>query len=264
MALRALEVGAVEVIAKPAIDVTKSLNKIGEYIIDAVKAASKAKVKAISAPIVSAANAKSVAKVKVEAMGKTTHQILAIASSTGGTEALKVLLQKLPPNIPGTLIVQHIPPVFSKTFADSLNKMCPFEVKEAADGDRVHPGLVLIAPGNYHMELTRSGAYYYVKLNQEPPVHAVRPAADILMKSVAKIAGANAIGVVLTGMGKDGALGLLEMKKAGSYNISQDEASCVVYGMPREAVELGAIHKVLPLEQIAKELVDQFSKRDVA
>lgn len=260
MALRALEVGAVDVVAKPAIDVTKALTEIGGAVVEAVKMASKARLQ----PRLSMPAGSEIKKTAATALAKTTHQILAVASSTGGTEALKALLVNLPANIPGTVIVQHIPPVFSKAFANSLNKLCPFEVKEAEHGDRVGPGRVLIAPGNFHMELTRSGAYYYVHLNQEPPIHGVRPAADNLMRSVAKHAGANAVGLVLTGMGKDGAQGLLEMKSAGSFNIAQDEASCVVFGMPKEAIEAGAIHKVLPLDRIAAELMDQFKRREVA
>ena len=145
-----------------------------------------------------------------------------------------------------------------------LRNICPFEVKEAQHGDRVLPGRVLIAPGNYHMELARSGAQYYVKLHQEAMIHGVRPAADYLMRSVAKFAGANAIGLVLTGMGKDGAEGLLAMKNAGSYNVAQDEDSCVVFGMPKAAIDMSAIHKILPLDKIAEDLMRQFSSRAVA
>ncbi|GIL16492.1 MAG: chemotaxis response regulator protein-glutamate methylesterase 2 [Oligoflexia bacterium] len=262
-AYRALEVGAVDVVAKPAIDVTKALNQIGQHLIETVKAAArvdmnKHKVVRSEQVVASRPTGSSTALIR------TTHQVLAIASSTGGTEALKVVLPRLPADLPGTVVVQHMPPVFTKTFAEHLQKLCPFEVKEAQDGDRVNPGRVLIAPGNYHMELSRSGAYYYVHLHQQPQLHGVRPAADYLMWSVAKVAGANAIGVVLTGMGKDGADGLLKMKEAGAYNIAQDEKSCIVFGMPKEAIDLGAIHKTLPLDKISDELRIQFSKREVA
>jgi len=263
-ALRALEAGAIDIIAKPAIDVTRSMEDLSADIVARVKAAAKARLPQKSAvaraPVSVAARAANAASA---ALAKTTHSILAIASSTGGTEALKVVLPMLPSDIPGTVIVQHMPPVFTRTYAQHLGQLCPFEVKEAEDGDRVHPGRVLIAPGNYHMELSRSGAYYHVRLHQEPLLHGVRPAADYLMKSVAKYAGSNAIGLVLTGMGKDGADGLLAMKAAGSYNIAQNEETCIVYGMPKAAVDAGAIHKVLPLEKIAAELLTQIKLKEV-
>lgn len=260
--LRALEVGAVDVLAKPALDVTKSLNSMASELINRVKAVAKARMPSVRVfGALPPAPRKSIA---TSALAKTTHQILAFASSTGGTEALKRVLPLLPHDLPGTLIVQHMPPVFTKTYADALQKICPFEVKEAEEGDRVHPGRVLIAPGNYHMELIRKGAYYYVTLHQKDPVHGVRPAADYLMESVAKVAGANAVGVVLTGMGRDGAKGLAAMKKAGSFNIAQDEDSCIVFGMPKEAIEAGAIHCVLSLDKIAGALIEQFRAREVA
>jgi len=259
MALRALEVGAIDVLAKPAINVTDSLQDLRDELVSRVKAVARAQLQKPAA----APQPRPKLPNHTKALGQTTHQILAIAASTGGTEALKVVLSGLPPDIPGTLIVQHMPPVFTRTFAENLNRICNFEVKEAEAGDRVKPGLVLLAPGNYHMELTRSGAYYYVKLNQDPPQHGVRPAADILMRSVAKYAGKNAVGVVLTGMGRDGALGLLEMHQAGAYNIAQDEATSVVYGMPKVAVEAGGIDKVLPLSDIASQLIREFQRRDL-
>jgi len=256
--LRAFEVGAIDVMAKPAIDITRSMESIREEIVNRVKAVAKAKL-----PIKMKYEARPPTAVKSQALAKTTHQILAIASSTGGTEALKVILSKMPSDIPGTVIVQHLPPVFTATYAKLLQKMCPFEVKEAQEGDKVYPGRVLIAPGNYHMELSRSGAYYHVKLHQEPILNGVRPAADFLMKSVAKYAGANAIGVVLTGMGRDGADGLVAMKNSGAYNIAQNEETCVVFGMPRVAIELKAIQKVCALEDIAKEIMKQIKIMDV-
>jgi two-component system chemotaxis response regulator CheB len=261
-ALRALEAGAIEVLAKPAMDVTRSLGEMAVEVIRAVKTAAQAKLVARSPS--AASGLVKCPRSAPTSMARTTHQILAIASSTGGTEALKVLLPMLPSDLPGTLIVQHMPPVFTKTYADHLQNLCPFEVKEAEDGDRVVPGRVLIAPGNFHMELSRSGAYYYAKLHQEAPLHGVRPAADYLMRSVARCAGANALGVVLTGMGRDGAEGLKEMKAAGSLNIAQNEETCVVYGMPKAAVDAGAIHQVLPLERIAAELIRLFRAREAA
>ncbi len=258
-ALRALEAGAIEVLAKPSMDVARSIHEMAGELIRSVKNAAQARlvpIRALTRP--------ALARQATSALARTTHQILAIASSTGGTEALKVLLSSMPSDIPGTLIVQHMPPVFTKAYAGQLQKLCPFEVKEAEDGDRVVPGRVLIAPGNFHLELVRSGAHYYAKLHQEVPLHGVRPAADYLMKSVAAHAGANAVGVVLTGMGRDGAEGLRVMKAAGSMNIAQSEETCVVYGMPKAAVDAGAIDKVLPLDAIAGELIKQFRIRDAA
>lgn len=259
--LRALEVGAIDVMAKPALDVSKSITKMSSELISRVKEVARSR---LPVRFRMQSGQKPVSAVLAGGLHRTTHQILAIASSTGGTEALKVVLSQLPPDIPGTLIVQHMPPVFTRTYAESLQRICPFEVKEAEDGDRVLPGRALLAPGNFHMELTRSGAYYYVKLHQEPPLYGVRPAADYLMTSVAKIAGANSIGLVLTGMGRDGAKGLLEMRQAGGFNIAQDEASCVVFGMPKEAIALGAIDSVLPLDRIASAIIDQMRRRAVA
>ena len=262
MALKAIEAGAVDVMAKPAIDVTKGLAELSEEIVRRVKMVARSNLQ--TSQRVKPPEIVNKPKLSPTALQKTTHQIIAIASSTGGTEALKEVLPYLPEDLPGTVIVQHMPPVFTKTYAESLDKICPFEVKEAEHGDRVIPGRVLLAPGNYHMELSRSGAYYSVKLHQEPLIHGVRPAADYLMKSVAKYAGANAIGVVLTGMGKDGAEGLLTMKNAGSYNIAQDEKTCIVYGMPKAAVDLEAIHALMPLNKIAAEIISQIKVRAVA
>lgn len=260
-ALRALELGAIDVVEKPSLDVTKSLEEMSQKIVEKIRMAAKARLQPRTASEISRMVKP---KLSPTALAKTTHQLLAIASSTGGTEALKVLLQGLPPDLPGTVVVQHMPAGFTKTYADSLNSRCPFEVKEAQDGDKVMPGRVLLAPGNFHMELTRDGAYYHVKLHQEPMLHGVRPAADYLMKTVAKYAGSNAMGVVLTGMGKDGAAGLLEMKKAGAYNIAQSEKTCVVYGMPGAAVAAGAVDSILDLDKIAADLCAQFAKRNAA
>lgn len=256
-ALRALELGAIDVLEKPSLDVTRSLESMTESIASKIRMASRARIQKIipsSKPVVSKLSAS-------VAMAKTTHQILAIASSTGGTEALKVVLGGLPADLPGTVIVQHMPAGFTKTYANSLNSKFAFEVKEAEEGDKVLPGRVLVAPGNFHMEMVRNGAFYHVKLHQQPLMHGVRPAADYLMKSVAKYAGANAIGVVLTGMGKDGAEGLLEMKKAGAFTISQSEKTCVVYGMPHAAEQIGAVDKVIDLDKISSELCTQFQRR---
>lgn len=260
--LRALEAGAIDIMEKPSIDVSQSLESLSHAIIEKVKAVAKARInpikKFVHTPGISAPNIGSTS------LARTTHQLIAVASSTGGTEALKVFLKGMPADIPGTLVVQHMPPGFTKSFADNLNSLFPFEVKEAADGDQVVPGRVLIAPGNYHMEINRSGAFYYVKLHQGPHLHSVRPAADYMMKSVAKYVGKNALGVVLTGMGKDGAEGLLEMKKAGAYTVAQNEDTCVVYGMPAAAVALGGVDKILPLDKIAGDLLTHLQVKNAA
>lgn len=258
---RAMEAGAIEILEKPSIDVSTGLESLSKTILESVRAVAKAKIIPVKAPKLAANHGD---KPKNTSLARTTHQVVAVASSTGGTEALKVFLAGMPADIPGTLIVQHMPPGFTKSFAENLNKMFPFEVKEAQEGDQVVPGRVLLAPGNFHMELTRSGAYYYVKLHQEAPMHSVRPAADYLMKSVAKFVGKNALGVVLTGMGKDGAEGLLEMKKAGAHTIAQNEDTCVVYGMPAAAVNLGAADKVLPLDKISGEILSVVQQRNAA
>lgn len=258
LALRALELGAVDVMEKPSLDVAQSLQGMAAELRQRLKAAGSANLqrRVLALPV-----RRPGTEVSSQALSRTTHQVIAVASSTGGTEALKVLLPMFPVDLPGTVVVQHMPAVFTKTYADHLQQLCPFEVKEAQEGDKVIPGRVLIAPGNFHMELVRSGGYYQVILHQKPPMHGVRPAADYLMQSVAKYAGANAIGIVLTGMGKDGAKGLLEMKKAGSFNVAQDEASSVIYGMPKAAVEIGAIDAELPLDRIAARVMQQFQKK---
>lgn len=259
--LRALEAGAIEIMEKPSIDVSQSLETLAAGFIEKIRAVARARINPVK-KIVAASGP--VQKVAPTSLARTTHQLLAVASSTGGTEALKVFLSGMPADIPGTLVVQHMPPGFTKSFAENLNKMFPFEVKEAEEGDQVVPGRVLIAPGNYHMEIHRSGAFYHVKLHQGPTLHSVRPAADYMMKSVAKYVGKNALGVVLTGMGKDGAEGLLEMKNAGAYTVAQNEETCVVYGMPAAAVALGAADKVLALDKIAGDLLHQLNQRNAA
>jgi two-component system chemotaxis response regulator CheB len=258
--LRALEAGAIEILEKPSIDVSQSLEILGKQILETVRGVAKARINPVKKVVTPGAP---VQKVQTS-LARTTHQLIAVASSTGGTEALKVFLSGMPADIPGTLVVQHMPPGFTKSFADNLNKMFPFEVKEAQEGDQVVPGRVLIAPGNYHMEIVRSGAFYHVKLHQGPALHSVRPAADYMMKSVAKYVGKNALGVVLTGMGKDGAEGLLEMKNAGAYTVAQNEETCVVYGMPGAAVALGAADKILPLDKISGDLLHQVQVRQAA
>ncbi len=257
---RALELGAVDFFTKPKLDMQVGMDEQATLLIDKVKAAAQAQIRGrarTGADLVS--NGTPVGnthnRLLSSAMIKTTDTIIAIGASTGGTEALRAVLEVLPPNMPPIVITQHMPETFKKAFADRLNKTCQIAVKEAEDGDSVLPGHALIAPGNYHMTLTRSGARYVVRLNQEAPVNRHRPSVDVMFDSVAKFAGGNSTGVILTGMGGDGAAGMLEMKNAGAYTIAQDEASCVVFGMPNEAIKLGGVDKILPLTDIPSALL---------
>jgi two-component system chemotaxis response regulator CheB len=248
MAMQALELGAVEVLAKPGS--AFSVGDLGVELAEKIRAAAhirfdSRKIQASTSPP---------APAKITPLAQTTDKIIAIGASTGGTEAIKVVLTNLPQNTPGIVIVQHIPPKVTTAFAERLNQQCAVEVKEAQDGDAVITGRALLAPGNFHMLLKRSGARYYVQVKTGPPVHHQRPSVDVLFNSAALTAGANVIGVILTGMGADGAEGLLAMKERGAYTLAQDEASCVVFGMPREAIKRGATHKVLPLTRIPDEI----------
>ncbi|MBH0178699.1 MAG: chemotaxis response regulator protein-glutamate methylesterase [Nitrospira sp.] len=261
--LRALELGAVDFITKPKIDLREGMEELAQDLIAKVKAAARAQVRGKGPesgreriPLVS----RGVLSPGSQAMIKTTDTIIAIGSSTGGTEAVKDVLEVLPPNTPPILITQHMPERFTKTWADRLNGLCRISVKEAEDGDSVLPGHALIAPGSYHMTLVRSGARYTVRINQDPPVNRHRPSVDVMFESVAHYAGGNAVGVILTGMGGDGAKGLLAMKQAGAFTIAQDEASCVVFGMPKEAIKLGGVERVLPLADIASAIYAHVSR----
>lgn len=249
MAMEALEIGAVDVLCKPGAaysvgDMTVQLREkiLAAAQVDAKSIAREKTVVLQNAPI-------------KHSLTRTTDKIVGIGASTGGTEAIKEVLLGYPANAPGTLIVQHMPETFTKSFAERLNQTCEAEVREAVDGDTVRPGLVLIAPGNKHMVLRRSGARYYVKVKHGPFVFHQRPSVEVLFNSIARYAGANAVGVILTGMGKDGALGLKAMKEAGAETIGQDERSCVVYGMPQEAAKQGAVNYVLPLGKIAGKII---------
>ena len=247
LTLEALDIGAVDVVAKPG--GSYSVGDIGVQLSEKIRMASKARIKRKEdAP-------DSERSEDIKALVQTSNKVIAIGASTGGTRALKTVLTRMPPNSPGTLVVQHMPANFITAFAEQLNSVCHVTVSEARDNDSVIPGTVLIAPGNFHMILRRSGARYYVEVRSGPMVNYQRPAVDVLFKSIARCAGANAIGVILTGMGSDGAEGLLEMKQTGAATIAQDEMSCVVFGMPKEAIKLNAVDKVLPLEQIASEIV---------
>src|SRR3989339_1159983 len=247
LTLEAMEIGAVDVIAKPGSSYT--VGNMSTQLADKIRAAAWAKVIRKDKDVADSEN------VPLKALAETSHKVIAIGASTGGTEALKTVLTKLPANSPGIMVVQHMPANFTAAFAERLNSLCQLTVREARDNDSVVPGLALIAPGNFHMLMRRSGARYYVEVKTGPMVHHQRPAVDILFKSTAKYAGANAIGVILTGMGADGAEGLLDMKRAGASTIAQDENSCVVFGMPKEAIKMGAADRVLPLEQIAAEMM---------
>ena len=260
--LRALELGAVDFITKPKIDLREGMEDVAQDLIAKVKAAAQAKVKGHG--VGGRGDAKPLVprlmSLTSSAMIKTTDTIIAIGSSTGGTEAVKDVLMALPPNIPPILITQHMPERFTKTWADRMNTLCRISVKEAEDGDSVLPGHALVAPGSYHMTLVRSGARYTVRINQDPPVNRHRPSVDVMFASVAQYAGANAVGVILTGMGGDGAKEMLAMKQAGAFTIAQDEASCVVFGMPKEAIKLGGVDKILPLAEIPAAIVAYVSK----
>jgi len=249
MTLDALDNGAVDVIGKPGGSYT-----VGDMIpqlAEKIRAASRVRMAKKSSDKVSA----DLKPVRMKALGKTSNKIIAIGASTGGTEALKNVLSKMPPNSPGIMVVQHMPANFTTAFAQRLDTLCQIKVKEARNNDSINPGTALIAPGNYHMIFRRSGARYYVEIKDGPVVHHQRPAVDVLFKSTAQYAGANSIGVILTGMGSDGAEGLLEMKRSGAKTIAQDEKSCVVFGMPNVAIKLGAADKIVSLDQVAQEIV---------
>ena len=246
-AMEALAAGAVDVMSKPG--PAYSVGDACNALVEKIKVASRAR---INRNITVQSRR---APVKRLHMVETTNKILAIGASTGGVQALAQVLSALPANAPGTLIVQHMPAHFTTSFAERLNNECEVNVKEAQDGDRVIPGSVLIAPGGLHMLLQRSGANYYVTVKDGPPVCRQKPSVEVLFHSVAKFAGANAVGAILTGMGNDGADGLMNMRQAGAHTIAQDEASCIVFGMPKEAIELGAAEKVVPLSEITQTML---------
>lgn len=257
LALEAIDAGAIDVMCKPGS--AYSVGDMSVELIDKVKAAAQAKMM----PRLALAPLRPIQPVAGgQSMTTTTNKVVAIGASTGGTEALTRVLTAMPPSTPGTVIVQHIPEHFSRSFAQRLNELCPFEVKEAANNDTVHPGRVLIAPGNKHMLLRRSGARYYVQVKDGPLVGRHRPAVNVLFKSVAKYAGRNAVAVMLTGMGKDGAEGIRAMKDSGAKTIAQDEKSCVVFGMPKEAIATGAVDHVMPLDHIPAQILKLAAQED--
>lgn len=258
-ALKALEYGAIEIIQKPKLGTKQFILESQTIICDAIRAAAKAKVKKIS-PVEFKVSPKLTAdamlpKATSKAMIQTTEKIVVIGASTGGTEALKTVLESLPIDTPGIVIVQHMPEKFTTAFANRLNTICKIDVKEAEDGDTIVRGRALIAPGNKHMMVKRSGARYFVEVKDGPLVSRHRPSVDVLFRSAARYAGANAIAVIMTGMGDDGAKGMQEMKEMGAYTIAQDEESCVVFGMPNEAIKLGCVDKVTSLQLIANNIL---------
>jgi two-component system, chemotaxis family, protein-glutamate methylesterase/glutaminase len=256
MALEALEAGAVDVLCKPG--ASHTVAQLTEELTRKVKAAAHARVR----PIVP--RPRPTAETPSLAMTETTQKVIAIGASTGGTQALQEVLGSLPADTPGILVVQHMPETFTRSLAERLDKTCAVRVREASDGDTLTAGRVLIAPGNRHMVLRRSGASYHVSVKSGPLVNHHRPSVDVLFRSVAQYAGANAIGVIMTGMGADGAEGLRLMREAGARTIAQDEASCVVFGMPREAINRGAAMHVLPLESIGHGIITLASGRTLA
>lgn len=258
--LDALAAGAVEIITKPKIGLKDFLSESSTALIRAVKAAARARVTTGTArtlPSPSLSPSSSQPAPARRAMAKTTDIVVALGTSTGGTQALQTVLTALPEDCPGIVVVQHMPEKFTAAFAERLDRLCLCEVKEARDGDRVRPGRVLIAPGGLHMQLKRSGAQYYVSVIDGPPVNRHKPSVDVLFRSVAREAGKNALGVIMTGMGDDGARGLLEMREAGAVTAAQDEASCVVFGMPKEAIARDAAAQVMPLGQISRFILDR-------
>ncbi|MDD5229453.1 MAG: chemotaxis response regulator protein-glutamate methylesterase, partial [Methylococcales bacterium] len=246
--MQALAAGAVSIISKPKMGVKQFLQDDSENLIAAVKAASRANVRRLSAavPVPVKLTADAILPAALTAMAETTDRIVAIGTSTGGTQALEVVLTALPRVCPGIVIVQHMPEKFTAAFAARLNSLCQIEVREAVNGDRVIPGRALIAQGGRHMLLKRSGAQYHVEIVDGPLVTRHRPSVDVLFRSVAKCAGKNALGIIMTGMGDDGARGLKEMYDMGAHTLGQDQDSCVVYGMPKEALKLGAVNRELP------------------
>jgi len=259
--LEALEVGAVDFIAKPKIDVQGALQEYSDEIIEKLEIAGRAKVREYKGPTHSPDVSKKLdagavlEKKEGKLRFKTTDKIVALGASTGGTEAIKEVLENLPADAPGIVISQHIPIAFSKAFTERVNKICQIMVCEPTDGQKIVPGCAYIAPGDKHLLVERSGAEYICRLNDGPPVSRHKPSVDVMFRSVAQNVGPNAMGVMLTGMGADGAEGMLEMKLQGAYNISQDEDSCVVWGMPGAAVKIGAIDKEFSLSKIANEIL---------
>ena len=260
--LKALELGAVDFVAKPKIGVADGLRQLGVDITDKIRTASKAHVRRLAAPATgSAASAGGTGTARPAAMASlgrlSTEKIIFIGASTGGTEATREVITQLPPDAPAVMITQHMPPGFTKSYAARLDGLARIRVAEATDGERVLPGHAYIAPGGFHLSVERSGANYIARVRDGEPVNRHKPSVEVLFESAARVVGPNALGVMLTGMGADGAKAMKAMRDAGSWNVCQDEASCVVFGMPREAIAHGAAHEVMPLSQIATALIER-------
>lgn len=258
-AVRALALGAIDVIGKPKLDVVRGMEAYADELCEKLRTAAHAKLRPSALQVTPALSADSVLRMRSRPLLPTTEKIIAIGSSTGGTEALKVVLSGFSATSPAILVVQHMPEAFTRAFAQRLNSVCQMQVKEAEHGERALPGYAYVAPGHSHLLLARSGSHYVLELNQGPPVNRHRPSVDVLFRSVANVAGRNALGAILTGMGKDGAQGLKEMRTAGAWTVAQDEASCVVFGMPKEAIQLGAVDKIVALDRVSATLVGQLN-----
>jgi len=256
-AFQALEYGAVEIVAKPRVGTRQFLEDSRVAICQAIKAAASARPRPLrpSHTVEPKLTADAILSPATHAMAETTEKVVVIGASTGGTEALKTVLEALPADTPGIVVVQHMPELFTRAFANRLDSLCAITVKEAETNDTVIRGRALIAPGNHHLLLKRSGARYYVEVKDGPLVCRHRPSVDVLFRSAARYAGRNAVGVILTGMGDDGARGMLEMKQAGATTFAQDEATCIVFGMPKEAIKLGGVDRVLPLQAVASAIL---------
>lgn len=258
-ALLALELGAVDIISKTKFDVAAGLESFGDEVISKIRVAMSAKIKKHTEN----KSDESIAPLSVSLNSKSwANKVIVIGSSTGGTEAVKDLLKELPTDLPGILITQHMPESFTKAFADRLNGLCKITVVEAKGGEQVLPGHAFIAPGHSHLLLKRMGGSYFTELSQTEPVNRFRPSVDVLFRSAATCAGKDALGVILTGMGKDGAAGMLEMHRAGAYTFAQDEESCVIFGMPREAIAMGGVDEVVPLKNIARQILRRLAYFD--
>ncbi|PXW96506.1 two-component system chemotaxis response regulator CheB [Sphaerotilus hippei] len=261
--MRALELGAVDFVAKPKIGISDGMRTLSDEITDKIRVASRARISRLAPGPSHGPSATSHAEphhrppAHSPSLGRvSTEKLIFIGASTGGTEATREVLMALPPDSPGILITQHMPAGFTRSYSARLNSLCRIAVKEASDGERVLPGHAYIAPGGLHLSVERSGANYIARVTDGDPVNRHKPSVEVLFQSAARVAGRNAVGIMLTGMGADGARAMKEMRDAGAYNVAQDEASCVVFGMPREAINAGACHEVLPLKRIADHLME--------
>jgi two-component system chemotaxis response regulator CheB len=251
--MRALELGAVDFVTKPKISIQAGMREYTELIADKIRAAAKARIKPRTLDAAKPAGALP----QIRNPLTSSEKLIIIGASTGGTEATKEVLMNLPPDSPGVVITQHMPPGFTRSYANRLDGLCKIRVKEASDGERILPGHAYIAPGGFHLRVERSGANYIARVTDGEPVNRHKPSVEVLFESAARVVGQNALGIMLTGMGADGARAMRTMKDAGSYNVCQDEASCVVFGMPREAIAHGAANEVLPLTKIASHVIDR-------